>query len=173
MGVDVQYGKRRKTWCRVEPRSPRHDKVETGMRQFSVSLLSLIASIALLLVEATQAKAGDEELQGSWKVESYYRDGALVPGNGDYVQILIHDDKIEFNNRRFDAATLTYRSDWHKSPMHLDVYDEERKKLIETGIFEVKQGVLRLCQGSPRPTAFETKKDDGRRLFVLKREDKK
>ncbi len=143
------------------------------MRQlFCVSLLSLVASFAMLLVAATQANAGDEELKGSWKVESLFRDGALVPRNGDYVGIIIHGDKFLFDNLRIDYETSTYRTDRHKSPMHLDVFDEEGKKLIETGIFEVKQGVLRLCQGSPRPTTFETKKDDGRRLFVLKRRDK-
>ena len=152
----------------AEPR-----KVETRMRQlFCVSLLSLVASFAMLLVAATQANAGDEELQGSWKVVSFFRDGAGVPGNGAYVGIIIHGDKIVFDNLTIEYDTLTYRTDRHKSPMHLDVFDEEGKKLTETGIFEVKQGVFRLCQGSPRPTAFQTEKDDGRRLFVLKRRDR-
>lgn len=142
-------------------------------RLFCISLLSLIAALALPLVTAAQANAGDEELQGSWKVESLFRDGALEPRNGWYNQVLIYDDKIVFHNLISEARTLRYRTDRHKSPPHLDVYDEAGKKLIETGIYELEQGGLRLCQGNPRPTVFETKKDDGRRLFVLKREDKK
>jgi uncharacterized protein (TIGR03067 family) len=144
------------------------------MRQFfCASLLSLIASFALLLVAATQAKAGDEELQGTWTVESFFRDGALVRSSGGFVGILIHENKITFDNLMYEARTLTYRTDQHKSPMCLDVFDAEGKELLQTGIYEIKEGVFRLCQGSPRPTTFETRKDDGRRLFVLKRKEKK
>jgi uncharacterized protein (TIGR03067 family) len=135
-------------------------------------LLAILGSFVLLLGGAIPANADDRELQGNWKVVSLFRDGAPVPRNGGYAGILIHDNKIVFGNVQFVARTLRYRTDWRKSPMHLDVFDEQGKELLIPGIFELEKDSLRLCQGSPRPTAFETKKDDGRELFVLKRGDK-
>jgi hypothetical protein len=47
----------------------------------------------------------------------------------------------------------------------------EGEKLVVEGIYDLNQGILRICEGTPRPTEFETKKGDGRTLFVLKRKE--
>ena len=139
------------------------------------SLLPIAGSLVLLLASVTRTNAADDELQGDWKVEALFRDGiSLKPINGGYVGIQIRDHKIIFDNVLADAdiGSLTYRTNRKKSPMQLDVYDKDGKQL-EMGIYEINKGVFRLCLGSSRPTEFETKKNDGRSLFVLKRREKK
>jgi uncharacterized protein (TIGR03067 family) len=124
------------------------------------------------LAGTPRAKANDRELQGNWSVVSLFRDGTPVRANGCYTGILIYDNKIVFGNLLTDARTLTYRTDRGKSPKHIDILDEQGKKVLEMGIYEIKDGVLRLCLGKSRPDAFETKKNDGRSLFVVKKKDK-
>ena len=138
------------------------------MRQALILPLILLAGLfAVTGAGAAQSNAEDRELQGSWKVISLHREGARVPSNGSYVGILIYENKIVFDNQRAEARTLTYRTNRSKSPMQLDVFDEQDKELLMKTIFKIEKGLLQICIGNPRPTHFETAKNDGRELFVL------
>jgi hypothetical protein len=71
---------------------------------------------------------------------------------------------------------FTYRIDVTRTPNQLDVYDERGEKLLKKAIYDFQKERLRICEASKgieRPTAFETKSNDGRTLFVLKRKDRK
>jgi uncharacterized protein (TIGR03067 family) len=136
--------------------------------------LSVVLAILLLaLVPPRGAGAADDigQLQGQWNAIAVFRDGARLPDNGGYVGILIYDNKIVFGHQLDDAATLRFRANPWKSPRHFDVYDEQGKTLLQPGIYEIAKGKLKLCQGNPRPTEFETKKGDGRILFLLERDE--
>lgn len=108
---------------------------------------------------------------------SIHRDGKLSPShNYGYVSILIRPDRqFVYGNLLFDARALTYRIDVSREPNQLDIYDETGEDLLKKAIFSFSKGVLRICQasrGQERPSEFETKRDDGRILFLLKRKQR-
>ena len=111
------------------------------------------------------------ELQGRWKVVSVSRDGVLLPKNGGYTGVLIHDNKILFERMDAEVRTSAYRTNPWKTPKHFDIYDEKGEKPVVEGIYDLNKEILRICEGTPRPTEFKTNKGDGRTLFVLKRQE--
>jgi uncharacterized protein (TIGR03067 family) len=125
-----------------------------------------------------RSKIKGSEICGNWAVVSVFRDGKRCPShNYGYVAILIRSDgKLTYSNLMSDARTLTYRIDVTRTPNQLDVYDERGQKLLKKAIYDFQKERLRICEASrklERPTAFETKSNDGRTLFVLKRKDRK
>ena len=111
----------------------------------------------LLVAEAIAAggAVGEPDLQGEWKVVSAYRDGRLLPPYESWLKLLIYDDKIVFTRLGGWATTRAYRTDPSKNPKHLDVFwgvfGKDGKEIVETGVYEIENGVLRICQGASRP----------------------
>ena len=127
--------------------------------------------------ELARSKDESAKICGNWQVVSVFRGGECCPShNFGYVAILIRSDgKFIYSNLMWDARTLTYRVDASRVPKQLDVYDERGERLLKKAIYDFREENLRICEASEgfeRPTAFETKPNDGRTLFVLKRKDR-
>ena len=163
-----RFASRVPTAGRPRPRS------EHGMRK-SPSAIFLLA-LGLLTIprsDAAQPNPDGPKLQGDWRVVSVFRDGSLSPFSRGYLKVLIYDNKIVFSRLSNAADSFTYRIDASKTPKILDAEWDIRPSGevdVTKGIYEIEKGRLRICQGSPRPTGFETKPHDGRILFVLERD---
>lgn len=100
---------------------------------------------------------------------SFFRDGASRRSNEGYNGVLIYDDNISFDNFRFQARTLKYRIDSKKTPIQLDVLDEQGKDVIQMAIVKLEGDHMQICIGRQRPLSFRTIQGDGTKLFVLRR----
>jgi uncharacterized protein (TIGR03067 family) len=133
----------------------------------------LIFGLCLLVMSRpTEAQADTDgpKLQGDWRVVSVFCDGSLSPVSKGYLKVLIYDNKIVFSSLSNSANSFTYRINASRNPKTLDTEWDIRPSgevYVTKGIYEIEKGRLRICQGDPRPTGFETKPNDGRMLFVL------
>ena len=137
----------------------------------------LIAGLGLLVMSrpyTAQADAGDPNLQGDWRIVSVFCDGSLSPLSEGYVRVLIYDNKIVFARLNNAGTPRTFCTDPSRTPKTLDVHWDiflHGHEVVDTGIYELEQRRLRICQGPDRPTEFATKPNDRRTLLVLERDD--
>jgi uncharacterized protein (TIGR03067 family) len=126
-----------------------------------------------LLLGADDAKKSDKpdekNILGTWTVVSVEEEGKKqdLPKN---VKAVVTRDKITFTADGKTLNELAYKIDASKKPKWIDLTIRGKK---QTGIFEIKGDVLRICGTDSdrvkRPTAFETKADSEHILMVFKR----
>jgi uncharacterized protein (TIGR03067 family) len=130
----------------------------------------LLAACLAYPAPAADLRPDSHRLQGNWTVLEVHRHGKAVKGNDGYTSVTIGIEKVVFNNIRDEAGPApVYHTDPFRKPKHFDLYDEKGKQLVTPGIYELNGDSLKICRGNPRPTEFQTKPNDGRMLFLLKR----
>ncbi len=127
-----------------------------------------------------KANLGDQaELQGTWKLVSGEVEGVKMTEAEikDY-HIIIKDDRITFQARKGAAIAGRFQLNETANPAEIGliVNLEEAGGVVLgdrlAGIYERKNDDLKICicdEANGTPTRFETKKDTGTRLYVLKR----
>jgi uncharacterized protein (TIGR03067 family) len=122
---------------------------------------------ALALAEPPKPAADPSGLSGYWKPQSVVSDGVeqfqdskardavvLVVKDGEY-RVYIYKDKAKDLGVRLVTAAL--KADATQKTIELTILDGERKGLKCHGIFEVRDGTLKLCYGPAdklRPATF-------------------
>ena len=135
--------------------------------------MRVIALVVVLLAVGgmTQAQSPDEEMKkwaGYWKPQSVVFEGkeqmpdpssratiTLVVQDGEYRMYVLSDPKRKLHLRLFTAHL---KLDPASKSFELTVKDGDKKGQRRHGIYELKDGQLRLCYGpgeKPRPTKFE------------------
>lgn len=124
---------------------------------------------------ASDEVTGDlKRLQGTWQAAGFVIDGKeLAAKDREALKLVIKGTRGTFT-RDDKQVHGTYALDEAASPKTIDITladgpDKGKKKL---GIYEIKDGVLRLCVGpvgGKRPTKFESAADSGVWLEEWKR----
>ena len=150
-----------------------------------ILLLAAFACLSMLAFAATAADApkpdapaqGDKALLGKWTISSAEMMGEK---NADMVGATMEftADKLTFKAKEDEGKHASYKLDTKASPKQIDVspLNEEGKPLegkTMTLIYEVDGDTLKLCgpdrPGEARPRTFESKKEPGTVLLILKR----
>lgn len=139
-----------------------------------VRLLGLI--VVSLLVAADDTKKADEaakQIEGAWQGVSLEQDGNKND-DADNFTVKIKDGKYEAKIGDEATGKGRLKLDPTKKPHAMDIMVEEGANSGETqlGIYEVKDGILKICfakPDKPRPTEFSAKEGSGNTLVVLKR----
>jgi uncharacterized protein (TIGR03067 family) len=133
---------------------------------------AVAVAVAVLAVGGVaQAQTLDEEMKkwaGYWKPQSVVFEGkeqmpnpnarasiTLAVQDGEYRMYVLSDAKRKLHLRLF---TADLRLDPASKVFELTVKDGEKKGQKRHGIYELKDGQLRICYGpgeKPRPTKFE------------------
>ena len=144
--------------------------------------MRLLAVMAVgLLMAADETKDDNkkeiEHLEGIWRYVSLEIEGNKAPQESyKGAKLVIKGDK--FTAYEGDEVLHgTFKVDTSKKPKTIDVTfsDGPDKGKIMRGIYELDNDTYKVCiamPGKDRPTKFETKKDSGHVLEVLKREKK-
>jgi uncharacterized protein (TIGR03067 family) len=119
-------------------------------------------------------KAQDAQLEGDWEAVSVVRDGKVVPQPDDSKPIVtIKGSRTTFKvgDRVVEQSLVV---DTAKTPKTIDVSPGDGSEPGETkhGIYEIKDGILRICLGDPgqdRPSDFNPKEGSGYAVLTLKR----
>jgi uncharacterized protein (TIGR03067 family) len=117
------------------------------------------------------AQTPDEEMKkwvGYWKPQSVIFEGkeqmpdaksrasiTLVVKDGEYRMYVLSDAQRKLHMRLF---TADLKLDANSKTLVLTIKDGDKKGLIRHGIYEMKDGQLKICYGpseKPRPTKFE------------------
>ncbi len=132
----------------------------------------LAVAVAVLAVGgAATAQSPDEEMKkwaGYWKPQSVVYEGkeqmpdpqsrasiTLVVKDGEYRMYVLSDPARKLHLRLF---TADLKLDPASKSFELTVKDGEKKGQRRHGIYELKDGQLKICYGpaeKPRPTKFE------------------
>jgi uncharacterized protein (TIGR03067 family) len=113
---------------------------------------------------AGQAGKGDKQLEGTWLLVSVEKGGKKQDKSGDNFTVAFSGGKLHLK-KKDETKDGTYTIDPSKKPKHIDMSVDGENVL---GIYEVKDGTLRICgagQGEPRPTEF--KAPEGARVMIL------
>ena len=151
-------------------------------------LMRLHNKVGVLIVLVGAASARPNELcpddqkaiQGSWDVVEQLPDA--VP-NVKYQSLVFKDGKLTFHAALGEQKTTVsceFKLDPAKTPKHIDftVTEREKKGNTYSGLYEFKDGQLKICYrgpGSTRPKDFSDKQDGtiGTVFLVLKPSPKK
>jgi uncharacterized protein (TIGR03067 family) len=142
--------------------------------------LCLFGVAALLLVAADdrdEAKKEIERFEGTWTYVSLEIEGNKAPQDSyKGAKLVIKGDKFTAHQGE-EVLHGTFKVDTSKKPKTIDVTfsDGPDKGKIMRGIYELDNDTYKVCiamPGKDRPAKFETKKDSGHVLEVLKREKK-
>jgi uncharacterized protein (TIGR03067 family) len=152
------------------------------MKSFLLAGLACLSILTFVAIAADAPKAEapakeDKALLGKWTVTSAEMMGEK---NADMVGATMEftAEKLTFKAKDDDAKSASYKLDTKASPKQIDVnpLNDDGKPLEDkmmTLIYEVDGDTLRLCgpdrPGEARPKTFESKKDPGTVLLVLKR----
>jgi uncharacterized protein (TIGR03067 family) len=144
--------------------------------------------VVALLVIASAARADEaadnaaKEMDGLWLVVGIESDGRAAAGD-DVKDMRWSIVKGEIRARDPDGATsrMTFTLNPGKSPKEIDVtaLDGPQKGKMGLGIYELKDGKLRIClrdweaAKKGRPTAFGAEKGSGLGLITLERAKEK
>lgn len=126
---------------------------------------------ALAVAGAARAQTPDEEMKkwaGYWKPQSVISEGqeqmpnpnsraaiTLVVRDGEYRMYVLSDAKRQLHLRLF---TADLKLDPASKSFELTVKDGDKKGQKRHGIYEIKDGQLKICYGpgeKPRPSKFE------------------
>ena len=143
-------------------------------------ILSLLfvsfCSIALTARAEDSAKVL-ESFQGAWEMASVVDNGTAIPTDairGARV-VFTKDIMTLISPNGKEKTEYLIKLDPTRTPKAIDITPTEGtfKGKRGPGIYEIDQGVLRICQPhqptTPRPTRFEAPEGSGLNLMVLKR----
>jgi uncharacterized protein (TIGR03067 family) len=142
-------------------------------------LLVVVAVGLLMAADETkdENKNEMERFQGTWTWVSIEDDGVKTPEK-DFkdIKMVIKDDKFTVTGGGMSFSG-TFKIDATKKPKTIDVTfsDAPEKGMTVKGIYTLEGDTYTVCtetKGKDRPTKFESEKDSGHVLQVLKREKK-
>jgi uncharacterized protein (TIGR03067 family) len=132
-----------------------------------ITAVLVVLCPALASAEPPKPAADPTGMTGYWKPQSVVSDGVeqfqdsksrdavvLVVKEGEY-RVYFYKDKAKDLGVRLVTAEL--KADDAQKTIELTIKDGERKGLKCHGIFEIRDGTLKLCYGpadKPRPTTF-------------------
>jgi uncharacterized protein (TIGR03067 family) len=129
--------------------------------------------MAFSATPAAQKKTDQDNIQGTWQVESVIEKGKAMPAD------MVKGLRMEFKGNRIkttikaegkeDTKEITFKLDPTKNPKWMDV-DIDGK--MGTGIYSLEGDTLKICHGEigdPRPTEFSSKEGSKTSLAVMKR----
>ncbi len=127
-----------------------------------------------LMLGADEAKKDTskelKQLQGVWVAVTFESNGEKAPAeDAKKIKLTVKDNKWSLE-RSEGTNQGTIKIDGSKNPMQFDAALEDSGESVP-GIFEIKEGVLKMCWTNPggdRPTAF--KGDEGKTLATFKKE---
>jgi uncharacterized protein (TIGR03067 family) len=137
-------------------------------------LLGLL--VVSMLLAADEPKSADEaakQIEGVWQGVSLEQDGNKND-DADKITVTIKDGKYEVKLGDETTGKGKLKLDATKKPHAMDIMVEEGAGSGETqlGIYEVKDGMLKICfakPDKPRPAEFSAKEGSGNTFIVLKR----
>jgi len=139
------------------------------MRRYGI----LFVAVALLL-GADEAKKGSsteelKNLQGTWMALTFEANGEKVPAeDAKKIKLTIKDNK--WTLERSDGTNQgTIKLDPAKDPKQFDAVLEDSSDTVP-GIYELKDGTLKMCWSNPggdRPTTF--KNEEGKTVASYKK----
>jgi uncharacterized protein (TIGR03067 family) len=142
-------------------------------------VLVLTAAVVALAADPPEDHANKKDLtrlQGVWQLRHTKEDGedSAMP-SGAWVDIVISGSKFALVLGHIAAVSGSLTLDATKEPPAIDVAFEQDKVFL-CGIYEVKEGTLRICftdkKGKQRPKEFDAKKGSPYTLWVLKRKER-
>ena len=140
----------------------------------AAAFLSLIPALAGAAAQkAPDAKSDRDKvaLQGTWKWESAVLAGDPFPASeARLMAMTFKGDQVMPSSDPTDTATFIL--DPSKSPATIDIVD--RGKSADLGIYKIEGDVLTICMAlaqtrRPRPAAFESTRENGALLIVMKK----
>jgi uncharacterized protein (TIGR03067 family) len=145
----------------------------------AVALLSTAACSRLRPAAATPAPPPDlakvdlEKLQGTWRIEASWWNGAPEPDVARSVTILFQDDKFIVVDRDGNRMEETIKLMPEENPKAIDCSSKGAGGRATLGIYSLEGDVFRWCSvggGSRvRPTAFASEPGSRHSLMVLRR----
>jgi uncharacterized protein (TIGR03067 family) len=136
------------------------------------------ALLSMVLAGPAAQKAPDPRsmrdqtaLQGTWKWESAALAGDPFPASeARLMAMTFKGDQVMPSSDPTDMATFVL--DASKNPAAIDFID--RSKNVDLGIYKIEGDVLTICMAlaqthRPRPAAFESTKENGALLIVMKK----
>jgi uncharacterized protein (TIGR03067 family) len=145
-----------------------------------MKLLLLLIPATVLLIGADDpkeaAKKELKKLQGTWMLIGHVENGQTTTEEQNKkakVKLVVKGDKYTISFGDTVAGKGTIQLDPKKKPKEIDntLGDGPFKGKAMLGIYELKDGVLRICNavpGKPRPKEFSAKKGSGRYLITYK-----
>ena len=133
-----------------------------------VILLGFLGSSGSAFTQATPPQDLSLLLQGTWQAVRIVAEGETGPKE------VTEAVKWNFEGKKYKG--MGPEMDFHgqfalKSANRFNQIDliPEGGKPPMQGIFELKGDQLTLCVGKPRPTDFQSKEDDGKVVYILKK----
>lgn len=131
-----------------------------------------------LLLPAQPVQPDQVAMQGEWGCRLNIRDGQKQPE--EVTETLFRDTKddlvtISLYDRPLQSMKMKLNDKTNPKQIDLTMLDGPAKDKVALGIYELKEGELKLCTaqpGQPRPTALESKEGSGHSLTVWKQNKK-
>jgi uncharacterized protein (TIGR03067 family) len=140
---------------------------------------AVCAIMAILLFTASAAeqdqnKKALDAMQGTWIIQKWVNEGISAPANvvgSNNLTLTIKGDQMTAKVMGDDPATL--KLDSSKHPAAIDFID--KNKSVEPGIYQITDDILTFCinasvSGKGRPNIFESTRNNGYMLVVMKRQ---
>jgi uncharacterized protein (TIGR03067 family) len=122
------------------------------------------------LLAAAEPKVGAGLLQGTWQVVSAHYDGKPKEASKQTAFVFAGNRLTIKESDRSEEAVIKVNPD--PKPSTIDFLSSEGKEETARGIYQLDGDTLKLCwslPGKDRPTAFESRPDNGQTLVILKR----
>jgi uncharacterized protein (TIGR03067 family) len=154
---------------------------EIGMkRAIRISRGAAVGAVAAILfftayaAEQDQNKRDLDAMQGTWIFQKWMNEGISAPAEviaGNKMTLTITGDQMTAIARGNEPAMI--KLDSSKDPAAIDFID--KNKSVELGIYQIKDDILTFCinatrAGGGRPTVFESTRENGFMLVVMKRQ---
>lgn len=122
-----------------------------------------IALVAPLRADEATAKKDLEQMQGTWKVVKFEREGKLVPEERiKDLRAVIEGDKFSFVDGKKRAETSTLTLDPSTKPASADLQTTGGQAKITRAIYKIEKDTMTICfmlDGKPeRPKDFAPNK---------------
>jgi uncharacterized protein (TIGR03067 family) len=130
-------------------------------------------------VEELERKLSEPELkklQGTWKVSQFVADGDAKPAESrEKMQGVIRDNALTLKSENIAKEVMRISVDPTAKPAAIDLAPDSEKGVRFKGIYELDKDTLKICftvEGTERPKAFSSKKDEFTVLIILQRAQK-
>ena len=143
----------------------------------NVALAAILIALTFFSTQVSTAVGvrPEDNLDGTWLIESYLVDGKAVSEEARKAsKLLIHGETFEFHSPR-GIRKGTFKIDWTKKPKTMDVTPSTgaAKGKILLGIYELEGDTLtnsHLNSETERPKDFSSKPGSRQTLIVYKRQ---